>query len=163
MADLSKLLDDLSSLTVLEAAELAKLLEDKWQPSMVSLADIKNDLPAWPDDVLKQWLHYFANEPDCGWPPPEPLGNHRWGRLLGGRPLSWWRNVAWKKETVKCDLASLSHKARGDVIDIIAEVSSGKADAVTKRRFEDATAAPVRPAGRSRRCANYCGCRGSAP
>ena len=30
MADLSKLVDQLSSLTVLEAAELAKLLEDKW-------------------------------------------------------------------------------------------------------------------------------------
>jgi large subunit ribosomal protein L7/L12 len=30
MADLSKLVDDLSSLTVLEAAELAKLLEEKW-------------------------------------------------------------------------------------------------------------------------------------
>src|SRR5262249_6438523 len=28
--DLSKLVDDLSSLTVLEAAELAKLLEEKW-------------------------------------------------------------------------------------------------------------------------------------
>lgn len=30
MADLSKLVDELSSLTVLEAAELAKLLEEKW-------------------------------------------------------------------------------------------------------------------------------------
>jgi large subunit ribosomal protein L7/L12 len=30
MADLSKIVEDLSSLTVLEAAELAKLLEDKW-------------------------------------------------------------------------------------------------------------------------------------
>ena len=30
MADLSKLVDDLSGLTVLEAAELAKLLEEKW-------------------------------------------------------------------------------------------------------------------------------------
>ena len=30
MADLAKLVDDLSSLTVLEAAELAKMLEDKW-------------------------------------------------------------------------------------------------------------------------------------
>jgi large subunit ribosomal protein L7/L12 len=30
MADLSKLVNDLSSLTVLEAAELAKLLEEKW-------------------------------------------------------------------------------------------------------------------------------------
>ena len=30
MADLNKIVDDLSSLTVLEAAELSKLLEDKW-------------------------------------------------------------------------------------------------------------------------------------
>jgi large subunit ribosomal protein L7/L12 len=30
MAKLEKLVDDLSALTVLEAAELAKLLEDKW-------------------------------------------------------------------------------------------------------------------------------------
>jgi large subunit ribosomal protein L7/L12 len=30
MADLSKLVDELSALTVLEAAELSKLLEEKW-------------------------------------------------------------------------------------------------------------------------------------
>jgi large subunit ribosomal protein L7/L12 len=30
MADLSKIVDDLSKLTVLEAADLAKLLEEKW-------------------------------------------------------------------------------------------------------------------------------------
>ncbi len=30
MADLSKIADELSSLTVLEAAELAKMLEEKW-------------------------------------------------------------------------------------------------------------------------------------
>ncbi len=30
MADLNKIVEDLSSLTVLEAAELSKLLEDKW-------------------------------------------------------------------------------------------------------------------------------------
>jgi large subunit ribosomal protein L7/L12 len=30
MADLQKLVDELSTLTVLEAAELSKLLEDKW-------------------------------------------------------------------------------------------------------------------------------------
>jgi len=30
MADLQKLVDDLSALTVLEAAELSKLLEEKW-------------------------------------------------------------------------------------------------------------------------------------
>src|SRR3546814_10348985 len=30
MADLAKIVDDLSALTVLEAAELSKLLEEKW-------------------------------------------------------------------------------------------------------------------------------------
>jgi large subunit ribosomal protein L7/L12 len=30
MADLAKLVDDLSSLTVIEAAELSKMLEEKW-------------------------------------------------------------------------------------------------------------------------------------
>ena len=30
MADLAKLVDDLSSLTVLEAADLAKMLEERW-------------------------------------------------------------------------------------------------------------------------------------
>tara|TARA_Y100001970_G_scaffold56927_1_gene72085 strand:+ start:52974 stop:53354 length:381 start_codon:yes stop_codon:yes gene_type:complete len=30
MADLNKIVEDLSSLTVIEAAELSKLLEDKW-------------------------------------------------------------------------------------------------------------------------------------
>jgi large subunit ribosomal protein L7/L12 len=30
MADLAKLVDDLSSLTVIEAADLAKMLEEKW-------------------------------------------------------------------------------------------------------------------------------------
>ena len=30
MADLNKIVDELSSLTVLEAAELSKLLEEKW-------------------------------------------------------------------------------------------------------------------------------------
>ena len=38
MADLSKLVDELSSLTVLEAAELSKLLETKWGVSAAAPA-----------------------------------------------------------------------------------------------------------------------------
>jgi len=38
MADLSKLVDDLSALTVLEAAELSKLLEEKWGVSAAAPA-----------------------------------------------------------------------------------------------------------------------------
>src|SRR5256714_2911767 len=36
MADLSKIVDELSSLTVLEAADLAKMLEEKWGVSAAS-------------------------------------------------------------------------------------------------------------------------------
>lgn len=38
MADLQKLVDDLSTLTVLEAAELTKLLEEKWGVSAAAMA-----------------------------------------------------------------------------------------------------------------------------
>jgi hypothetical protein len=103
---------------------------------MVDIANIRTDLPEWPDDVISQWLLYFANEPDCGWPPPEPLGEHRWAGILGGRPLSWWKKVSWKKETVTCDVAGLSKKSSGIVRHTIAGVNAGKAGALTKKRFD---------------------------
>ena len=46
MADLEKLVDDLSILTVMEAAELSKLLEDKWGVSAatpVAIATVGGD------------------------------------------------------------------------------------------------------------------------
>ncbi len=46
MADLSRLVDELSSLTVLEAAELSKLLEDKWGVSAAAPAAAAAAAPA---------------------------------------------------------------------------------------------------------------------
>ena len=43
MADLSKIVDDLSSLTVLEAAELSKLLEEKWGVSAAAPVEEKTE------------------------------------------------------------------------------------------------------------------------
>ena len=40
MANLEKIVEDLSSLTVLEAAELAKLLEDKWGVSAAAVVAV---------------------------------------------------------------------------------------------------------------------------
>ena len=40
MADLAKLVDELSSLTVLEAAELSKMLEEKWGVSAAAPAAV---------------------------------------------------------------------------------------------------------------------------
>lgn len=49
MADLAKIVDELSKLTVLEAAELSKLLEDKWGVSAaapVAVAAVGGAAPA---------------------------------------------------------------------------------------------------------------------
>jgi hypothetical protein len=105
---------------------------------MVDVADIRKDLPSWPDDVIEQWLHYFANEPDCGWPPPDPLGDHRWGKILGGRPLSWWREVTWNTEKIKCELSTFSPKTHRGVTEIMAEILTKQAIESTKRRVDHA-------------------------
>ncbi|MFM7446703.1 MAG: 50S ribosomal protein L7/L12 [Tabrizicola sp.] len=46
MADLAKLVDELSSLTVLEAAELTKLLEEKWGVSAAAPVAVAAAAPA---------------------------------------------------------------------------------------------------------------------
>ncbi|HYP57295.1 MAG TPA: 50S ribosomal protein L7/L12 [Beijerinckia sp.] len=46
MADLAKIVEDLSSLTVLEAAELAKLLEEKWGVSAAAAVAVAAAGPA---------------------------------------------------------------------------------------------------------------------
>jgi large subunit ribosomal protein L7/L12 len=46
MADLTKLVDELSSLTVLEAAELSKLLEEKWGVSAAAPVAVAAVAPA---------------------------------------------------------------------------------------------------------------------
>ena len=46
MADLSKIVDDLSTLTVLEAAELSKLLEEKWGVSAAAPMAFAGAMPA---------------------------------------------------------------------------------------------------------------------
>jgi len=45
MADLEKLVEELSNLTVLEAAELSKLLEDKWGVSAAAAAPVAMAMP----------------------------------------------------------------------------------------------------------------------
>jgi large subunit ribosomal protein L7/L12 len=50
MADIEKIAEDLSNLTVLEAAELAKLLEDKWGVSAAA-APVDMAMPAGGGDA----------------------------------------------------------------------------------------------------------------
>ena len=138
MADVPKLVEELWSLTLLEAIELAEILKKKWRPPEVSLADIKRYLPHWPDAVIELWLFYLANRSagDTGWPPPEPLGNHAWAAILGYRPLSWWREVSWKRETTDCGFAKLCQGTKVIVAQILMEKASGTIDEETGRRFK---------------------------
>ncbi len=46
MADLERLVEDLSGLTVLEAAELSKMLEDKWGVSAAAPVAVAAGVPA---------------------------------------------------------------------------------------------------------------------
>jgi Ribosomal protein L7/L12 dimerisation domain len=140
MADVSKLVDELSSLTVLDAAELARLLKEKWKPPKVSLADIKNDLPLWPDEVIKLWLVYLANRArgDTGWPPPDPLEYHPWAFILGFRPLPWWREVTWKREKTDCSFSNLCQGTKTIVARMLAEKANGTIDEETGTRFKKA-------------------------
>jgi len=54
MADLSKLVSDLSGLTVLEAAELAKMLEEKWGVSAAAAVAVAAPGAAAPAAVAEE-------------------------------------------------------------------------------------------------------------
>ena len=51
MADLDKIVEDLSSLTVIEAADLVKQLEEKWDVSAAAPAAVAMAAPAAGDDA----------------------------------------------------------------------------------------------------------------
>ena len=48
------------------------------------------------------------------------------GRLLGQRPISWWKNVKWTLEETDCGFDGLTPKAKADVLDIRKEMEGGK-------------------------------------
>ena len=57
MADLAKLVDDLSSLTVLEAADLAKMLEEKWGVSAAAAVAVASG-PAAAAPVVEEQTEF---------------------------------------------------------------------------------------------------------
>jgi hypothetical protein len=105
---------------------------------MVTLADIKNDLPDWPDNVIQQWLVHLANRSDTGWPPPNPLGQHPWTHILGHRSLPWWREVTWELKGIDCSFPSLAQATQKIVNEVLADVTGLRPDPNTKGRFDEA-------------------------
>jgi hypothetical protein len=104
---------------------------------MVEVAEIVKTFSNWPAEVVDPWLLEFANDPDMAWPPKEPYGDHRWGRLLGQRPVSWWKDVSWVLEEVDCGISKLTPKTRTDIADIRQEISGGAPSETTKRRWDN--------------------------
>jgi hypothetical protein len=106
----------------------------------VALADIKKDLPTWPDDVIEQWLLYLADREDTGWPPPNPLGEHPWTHILSDQPVSWWSKVGWQLQKVDCSLAKLSKDTKSRVLEIydVAVMKSKKDEYNSIRRHNEA-------------------------
>jgi hypothetical protein len=105
---------------------------------MVALADIKKSLSAWPDHVIENWLVHLANREDTGWPPPERLDSHPWAYILGHRPLSWWREVAWELKPVDCSMPKLAKATQKIVNEVLADVNGPTPDPNTKERFDSA-------------------------
>ncbi len=69
MADLTKLVDDLSALTVLEAAELSKMLEEKWgvsaaAPAAVAAAPVGGGAAAAPVEEQTEFTVVLAKTGD---------------------------------------------------------------------------------------------------
>ncbi|MBY0256665.1 50S ribosomal protein L7/L12 [Methylobacterium sp.] len=58
MADLAKLVDDLSSLTVLEAADLAKMLEEKWGVSAAAAVAVSAGPAAGPAAAAEEQTEF---------------------------------------------------------------------------------------------------------
>lgn len=58
MADLTKLVDELSSLTVLEAAELAKMLEEKWGVSAAAAVAVAAGPAAGPSAAAEEQTEF---------------------------------------------------------------------------------------------------------
>ena len=58
MADLAKLVDDLSSLTVLEAADLAKMLEEKWGVSAAAAVAVASGPAAGPAAAVEEQTEF---------------------------------------------------------------------------------------------------------
>ena len=66
MADLAKLVDDLSALTVLEASELSKMLEEKWGVSAAAPVAVAAAAGAAPAEAAEEKTEFDVVLADIG-------------------------------------------------------------------------------------------------
>jgi len=105
---------------------------------MVTVQDIKKDLPNWPDEVVSGWLLGLANRLDTGWPPPADINDHARGPILGWRPLAWWKNVTWTLEEQDLSYDALCKGTQKIAVDMVKEIEEGDASDNSEERFKRA-------------------------
>jgi large subunit ribosomal protein L7/L12 len=66
MADLAKIVDELSKLTVLEAADLAKMLEEKWGVSAAAAVAVAAGPAAGPAAAVEEQTEFNVELTACG-------------------------------------------------------------------------------------------------
>jgi hypothetical protein len=96
---------------------------------MVALADIKKDLPDFPDEILEMWLLPLAEQQGMGWPPPNPFGNNDWQWVLGEKNLDWWKKVDWKLDQTDCSFGNLANGTRHIIRKMLAAHIDGEENA----------------------------------
>jgi hypothetical protein len=91
------------------------------QRDMSIIEQVEEDLPNFPQDIIEQWMGYYAQSE--GWPPADPPEG-RWGDLLGNRGLSYWQGVEWHLETLSPEVIQLTP----DCEDLIEQIKAAHAE-----------------------------------
>jgi len=106
------------------------------------LKKIKRDLPKFPDDIIDEWVFYYAK--DIGWPPGNPLldPENRWRAILHEKDLDYWAEIEWRKEKQKLTPKDFSNDDQMIITGLILTnnfgVSNIYSDTIpdTKERFD---------------------------
>ena len=104
---------------------------------------IKDTLPNFPDEVIKEWLLPFAESE--GWPPQlgyDGISLDRWRYLLGLRPFSFFQRLDWKKEYKHISIHEIAEKSQPALVQIFEAAILGRHNIMSssisnlKERFE---------------------------
>ena len=89
-------------------------------------AGIARDFPDMPQDIQLTWLAPHAARHGFGWPPDADGTQEPWSAVLGGRPVSWWQDQIWVRESLPMDLAVMSHTTRFHVERLVTATLAGR-------------------------------------
>ena len=90
-----------------------------------TVSAIRHILPNCPDEVIGEWLGYYAKE--IGWPPFDLSGSPvgRWAKILLNRPLSYWRGLRWNRWDIRLAREVLSPPSLRRIDDMVAAYVGG--------------------------------------